>query len=62
MPRSANIRADDTVEVLAFPKKELAAFFTKLPRAQMTMILNIARNLSLRLRAAGDRIVELSQS
>ena len=61
MPRSANIRAERDAEILAFPKKELASFFTKLPRAQMTMILNIARNLSLRLRASGERIVELSR-
>jgi CRP/FNR family cyclic AMP-dependent transcriptional regulator len=62
MPRSANIRAREDVQILAFPKKELASFFTKLPRAQMTMILNIARNLSLRLRASGERIVELTRS
>ena len=62
MPRSANIRAERDLEVLAFPKKALATFFTKLPRAQMTMILNIARNLSLRLRASGERIVELSSN
>ena len=45
LPRSANIRAEQDVEILAFPKKELALFFTKLPRAQMTMILNIIKEL-----------------
>jgi hypothetical protein len=36
--------------ILAFPKK-----------VQMTFVLNIARNLSLRLREADSRIVELSR-
>ncbi|MFP6643326.1 MAG: cyclic nucleotide-binding domain-containing protein [Candidatus Latescibacterota bacterium] len=55
LPRSADIRAVvDTV--LAFPKKQLSGFFTRSPRVQMTMILNI----SLRLRAADAKIVALS--
>ena len=61
MPRSADIRAPESVTVLAFPKRELTAFFTQSPRVQMTMILNISRNLSLRLREADSRIVELSR-
>lgn len=61
MPRSADIRAKSDAEVLAFPKRELATFFNQSPRAQMTMILNIARNLSFRLRDADARIVELSR-
>ena len=61
MPRSADIRAATGVEILAFPKKELTAFFTRSPVVQMTMILNISRNLSLRLRQADTRIVELSR-
>lgn len=61
MPRSADIRAPESVVVLAFPKKELTAFFTQSPRVQMTMVLNISRNLSLRLREADARIVELSR-
>ena len=60
LPRSADIRAVGQVEVLAFPKRDLTDFFTRSPRVQMTMILNIARSLSLRLREADARIVELS--
>ena len=60
LPRSAHIRAAGQVEVLAFPKRELTGFFTRSPQVQMTMILNIARGLSLRLREADNRIVELS--
>ena len=60
MPRSADVRAREDTELLAFPKRELTSFFASSPRAQMTMILNIARNLSLRLRDADLRIVELS--
>ncbi len=62
LPRSADIRAVETAEVLAFPKKELTSFFTQSPRVQMTMILNISRNLSLRLREADTRIVELASA
>ena len=62
LPRSASIRARDEVEVFAFPKRALSALFTALPRVQMTMILNIARNLSLRLREADTQIVELSRA
>ena len=60
LPRSANIRTVGQVEILAFHKRGLTDFFTRSPRAQMTMILNIARHLSLRLREADNRIAELS--
>ncbi|MED5415135.1 MAG: hypothetical protein VYC64_09305 [Candidatus Latescibacterota bacterium] len=38
----------------------LTTVFTEGPRVQMTLILNISRILSLRLREANARIVELS--
>ena len=60
MPRSADIRAKTHAEIVAFSKRDLTSFFVQLPRAQMTMILNIARNLSLRLRDADAHIVQLS--
>ena len=60
LPRSADIRAKTDAEVLAFPKRDLTSFFVQLPRVQMTMILNIARNLSLRLRDADAHIMQLS--
>lgn len=60
LPRSADIRARGEARILAFPKKELSAFFTRSPRVQMTLILNISRNLSLRLREADERIVALT--
>jgi len=62
LPRSADIRAVTETRVIAFPKKQLSGFFTQSPRVQMTMILNISRNLSLRLRAADAKIVALSSS
>ena len=60
MPRSADIRACGPTSVMAFPKQGLTAVFTAEPRLQMTLILNISRTLSLRLREADARIVELS--
>jgi len=61
-PRSAHIRAREDVDILAFSKKVLTSLFTRFPRVQMTIILNIARRLSLRLREANTRIVELSRA
>ena len=61
LPRSADIRACEETEVAAFSKGELAALFASSSRVQMTLILNIARHLSLRLRDADARIVALSQ-
>ncbi len=61
MPRSADIRAECDSRILAFPKKELTTFFTRSPRVQMTMILNIARSLSIRLRQADERILQLAR-
>lgn len=60
LPHSADIRATVDCRILAFPKKQLSTFFTQSPRVQMTMILNISRNLSLRLREANAKIVGLS--
>ncbi len=60
LPRSADIRAKTQAEVLAFPKRDLTSFFVQLPRVQVTMILNIARTLSLRLRDADAHIMQLS--
>ncbi len=61
LPRSADVRAQEAVRLLAFPKRKLAEFFSRFPRVQMTLVLNIARSLSLRLRDADERIVELSR-
>lgn len=61
LPRSADVRAASAVRLLAFPKRKLAEIFARLPRLQVNLILNIARSLSLRLREADDRIVELSR-
>ena len=62
LPRSANVYASGETCILAFPKQVLTTLFVRVPRAQMTLVLNIARNLSLRLREANARIVELSRA
>ena len=61
LPRSADVRAEGPVRLLAFPKRKLAEIFARWPRLQVNLILNIARSLSLRLREADDKIVKLSQ-
>ena len=60
LPRSADIRAKTHAEIVAFSKRDLTSFFVQLPRVQVTMILNIARTLSLRLRDADAHIMQLS--
>ena len=60
IPHSANVYARDNVRVLAIPKQVLTTLFIRVPRIQMTLVLNIARNLSLRLREADERIAELA--
>lgn len=60
LPHSAYVRSRGMSEVLAFQKKHLVSFFTEHPEAQMVIILNISRVLSLRLREANERIVQLS--
>ena len=61
LPRSANVYASGEAKILAFPKQVLTTLFSRVPRVQMTLVLNIARNLSLRLREADTRIAELSR-
>ena len=61
LPRSANVIATCETRILTFPKKVLTTFFSHVPQVQMTSVLNIERNLSLRLRDADDRIVELAR-
>jgi CRP/FNR family transcriptional regulator, cyclic AMP receptor protein len=61
LPRSANVLACGQTRILAFPKKVLTTVFSKMPRVQMTLVLNIARNLSLRLREADLRIADISR-
>ena len=61
LPRSANVYGGGEAKILAFPKQVLTTLFARVPRVQMTLVLNIARNLSLRLREADARIAELSR-
>jgi len=61
LPRSANVYAGGEAKSLAFPEQVLTTLFARVLRVQMTLVLNIARNLSLRLREADARIAELSR-
>ena len=58
---SASVYFSGETRILAFTKQVLTTLFSRVPRVQMTLVLNIARNLSLRLREAGTRIEELSR-
>ncbi len=61
LPRSANVIATFETRILAFLKKVLTTLFSRVPRVQMTLALNIARNLLQRLREADAHIVELAR-
>ena len=61
LSRSASVYSSGETRILAFPKQVSIALFSRVPRVQMTLMLNIARNLSLRLREADTRISEFSR-
>ena len=61
LPRSGSVYSSGETRMLAFPKQVLTILFSRVPRVQMTLLLNIARNLSLRLREADTRILEVSR-
>ena len=61
LPRSAGVYSSGETRILAFPKQVLTTLFSWVPWVQMTLVLNIARNLSLRLREADTRILEVSR-
>ena len=61
-PHSASIRSQGVSEVLVFHKKDLVSFFLHHPDAQMSMVLNMARELSSRLREADERLVQQAKS
>jgi CRP-like cAMP-binding protein len=52
MPRSATVRTTRQTNVLAFPLEVLHDFFRSFGDARQTILLNIARELSKRLRQA----------
>ena len=61
LPRSASVYSSGETRILAFPKQVLTTLFSRVRRVQMTLVLNIARNLSIRLREADTRILEVSR-
>ena len=61
LPRSASVYSSGETRILAFPKQVLTTLFSRVPWVQVTRVLNIARNLSLRLREADTRTLEVSR-
>lgn len=59
MPRSATVRATCATRLLAFPLEVLRAFFVDYGDAHHAIVLNIARELSRRLRQADAVIASL---
>ncbi|MBD3177768.1 MAG: cyclic nucleotide-binding domain-containing protein [Armatimonadia bacterium] len=54
-PRSASVRSRGEVTVIAVPAKKLREVFNAHPDMHLTVVLNIARVLSRRLREANER-------
>ena len=61
LSRSGSVYSSGETRILAFPKQVLTTLFSRVPWGQVTRVLNIARNLSLRLREADTRIPEVSR-
>lgn len=62
LPRSATVRADPEAMLLEFPLERLRLFFEAHRDAHLSMVLNMTRVLSKRLRAANEQIVSLKKA
>ncbi len=58
LPRSVTVRANPDARLIEFPFETLHDFFEGYRDAHLTIILNITRVLSKRLRAANEQIAE----
>ncbi|MBK35852.1 MAG: hypothetical protein CME26_10025 [Gemmatimonadetes bacterium] len=61
LPRSATVRADPEAMLLEFPLEVLRLFFEAHRDAHLSMVVNMTRVLSKRLRAANEQIVSLKR-
>ena len=62
LPRSATVRANPTARLIEFRLDTLCDFFEDNRDAHLTIILNMTRVLSKRLRAANEQIADLKLS
>jgi CRP/FNR family cyclic AMP-dependent transcriptional regulator len=61
LPRSATVRANPSACLIEFPLETLRTFFENNRDAHLTLILNMTRVLSKRLRAANEQIADLKR-
>lgn len=61
LPRSATVRANPSACLIEFPLETLRGFFEGNRDAHLTVILNMTRVLSKRLRAANEQIADLKR-
>ena len=62
LPRSATVRANPEACLIEFPLETLRGFFEGNRDAHLTVILNMTRVLSKRLRAANEQIADLKRT
>ena len=62
LPRSATVSANPEAHLLIFPLETLREFFENHRDAHLSIVLNMTRVLSKRLRAANEQIVDLKSS
>lgn len=62
LPRSATVRANPEACLIEFPLDTLRTFFEGNRDAHLTVILNMTRVLSKRLRAANEQIADLKRA
>ncbi|HAA74671.1 TPA: cyclic nucleotide-binding domain-containing protein [Candidatus Latescibacteria bacterium] len=61
LPRSATVRANPEACLIEFPLETLRSFFEGNRDAHLTVVLNMTRVLSKRLRAANEQIADLKR-
>jgi CRP-like cAMP-binding protein len=61
LPRSATVRANPYARLIEFPLDVLRSFFENNRDAHLTVMLNMTRVLSKRLRAANEQIADLKR-
>ena len=62
LPRSASVIAETNCQAIEIPAKSLVQLYKKDVEQYAMIMMNLGREVSRRLRSAGDRLFELEQS
>jgi CRP-like cAMP-binding protein len=62
MPRSASVRAVTSCQAIEIPGKSLIQLYKRDVEQYAVIMMNLGREVSRRLRLAGDRLFQLEES